>query len=111
MFIVFSVFTLARNATGVATSDKFITALKNYFKCEALGHVPGKCNRSDFEQYKNAYMSALSYALMGLVPLGILNFALKWSSVKAVAVKSLHHLSRKSSKITKVSSLSSGNKM
>ena len=55
-------------------------------------------------------MSAISYTLIGLIPLGILNFVLKWKSVKEVAVKTFNRLSRKSPDITKVSSLSSGNR-
>ena len=111
MFLLFTIFTLARIATGSAKSDKFIAALTNYFKCEALGYVPGKCDRSEFEQYDNHYMSAISYILMGLVPLGILNYVLKWTSVKEVTVKSIHRLTRKSSEIKNDSSLSSGNRV
>ena len=93
-------FTLVHTAIFTAQSDKFIAAVTDYFKCEALGHVPGKCNRSEFEQYSNPYMSAVSYTLIGLIPLGILNFVLKWRSVKEIAVKSLQSLSRKPSEIT-----------
>ena len=50
-------------------------------------------------------MSAISYILIGLIPLGILNFVLKWKSVKEVAVKSFYWLSRKSPDIRKVSNL------
>ena len=111
MFIVFVVFTLVHSAIVTAKSDKFVSVLTDYFKCEALGHVPGKCNRSEFEHIYSPYMSAISYALIGLVPLGILNFVLKWRSVKEVAVKSLRRLTRKSSEITNVSSSSSDNKV
>ena len=105
LFIVFAVFTLVHTAIVTARSDKFIAAVTDYFKCEALGHVPGKCNRSEFEQYCNPYMSAISYTLIGLIPLGILNFVLKWKSVKELAIKSFHWLSRKSPGITKVLNL------
>ena len=56
------------------------------FKCEALGHVPGKCNISEFEQYYNPYIRAISYILVGLIPLSVLNLVLKWSSVKEIAI-------------------------
>ena len=58
-------------------------------------------------------MSAISYTLIGLVPLGILNFVLKWKLVKEVTVKSFHWLSKKPpdiKDIKKVSSMSSGNR-
>ena len=111
MFIVFSVFTLVHSAIVTAKSDKFVSVLTDYFKCEALGHVPGKCSRSEFEHIYSPYMSGIAYALIGLIPLGILNFVLKWRSVKEVAGKSFHRLSRKSSEITNVSSSSSDNRM
>ena len=50
-FIVFAVFTLVHTEYVAAKADKFIGALTDYFKCEALGHVPGKCSRSKFEHY------------------------------------------------------------
>ena len=110
LILVFTVFNLVHSAIFTAISDKLIAALTDFFKCEALGYVPGKCNRSDFEQYDNPYLSAISYIIAGLVPLSILNFVLKWKAVKEVAVKTFDWLSRKSPDITKVSSLSSGNR-
>ena len=110
MSIISRTVNLVHSAIFTATSDKFIAALTDFFKCEALGYVSGKCNRSYFEQYDNPYMSAISHIILGLVPLSILNFVLKWKSVKEVAVKTFHWLSRKSPDITKVSSLSSDNR-
>ena len=63
--------------------------------CEALGHVPDKCNRSEFEQYYNPYMSAISYTPIGLIPVGILNFVLMWNSIKEIAKKSVRWLAKK----------------
>ena len=110
LFLVFAIYTLVHGAIFTAISDNFLAAVTDYFKCEALGYVPEKCNRSEFEQYDNPYMSAIYYTLTGLVPLGILNFVLKWRSVKKVAVKYFCCLSRKPD-ITKVSSLSSDNRV
>ena len=100
-FVVFAIFTLVHTGYVTATADKFIAALTEYFKCEVLGHVPGKCSRSKFEQYHTPLMSAIAYTLMEL------NYALKWRSIKEVTVKSLHLLS---TKIT-TSKVSSSNKM
>ena len=111
LFLVFAIFILVHSAIATAKSDKFFAALTDYFKCEALGHVPGKCDRSEFEQYYNPYMSALAYILIGLIPLGVLNVVLKWSSVKEIAVKSFCYLSRISSWIINDSSLSSDNRV
>ena len=111
LFVVFAIIILVHSAIATAKSDKFFAALTDYFKCEALGHVPAKCDRSEFEQYYNPYMSALAYILIGLIPLGILNVVLKWSSVKEIAVKSFCYLSRMSSWIINDSSLSSDNRV
>ena len=81
-FILFAVYVLVQNGIVQAKSDTFITALTGYFKCEAFGHIPGKCNRSNFEQHYNQYLATISYILMGLIPLGILNFVLKWRSAQ-----------------------------
>ena len=81
-FILFAVFTLVQNSLGIASFDTFITSLTDYFKCEAFGHIPGKCNRSSFEQQYNQYLTALNNILLGLIPLTILNFVLKWRSVQ-----------------------------
>ena len=110
LFLVFAVVTLVHTAIVIAKFVKIVAAVIEYFKCEALRYVPGKCNRSEFEEYYNPYMIAISYTLIALVPLGILNFVLKWRSVKEVAMKSFHWLSRNVSDITKVSTLSLDNR-
>ena len=102
--------TLVHTAIVTTKSDKFIAAVTDYFKCEALGHVPGKCNRSEFEHYNNPYMSSITYVLIGLIPLGILNFVLKWKSITDVAEKSFHWLAKKPQN-TNLSSLSSGRRV
>ena len=103
----FKVVTSVHTGYVTATADKFTTALTDYFKCEALGHVPGKCSRSKFEQYHTPLMSAIAYTLMGLIPLSFLNYVLKWRSIKEVTVKSFHLLSTKRT----TSKVSSSNKM
>ena len=94
-FTVFGIFKLARVSNSIAKIDRLISALTDYFKCEALGHVPGKCSREQFERLATPYFSAISYLLLGLIPLSILNFVFKWSSVKK-AKKKLTTLLQKS---------------
>ena len=86
-FIIFGVFILGHVSDITAKSKKFELALVEYFQCEAFGHIPGKCDRGTFDKIYSPYMSAIAYMLMGLVPLSILNFILKWSSVKSVGNK------------------------
>ena len=81
MFTVFSTYTLARYSNSIAHTDKLLSALTDYFKCEALGHVPGRCSREPFERLQIAYVNALSYLLLGGIILSILNFVIKWKMV------------------------------
>ena len=92
-FTVFSTYTLARYSNSIANTDKLLSALTDYFKCEALGHVPGRCSREPFERLENPYVNALSYLLLGCMILSILNFVIKWRMV----TKGIRLLRQKSS--------------
>ena len=70
-----------------ANGDKLIDGMKVYFICEASGHVPGKCDRNVFERHFYPSMSCISYILMGLIPLSILNFVVNWNKVKGIVCK------------------------
>lgn len=54
---------------GIATSnyDETVDGLVTYF---ASSHVPGKCERTMFEQY----MSAVACVLLELIPLSVMKF-------------------------------------
>ena len=95
-FILFTVFSVAQISDYLANKGGLLEALSNYFKCEALGHIPGKCNRSQFEHYYNPFLNAITNTLMGLIPLSILNFVLKWKSVRRVTKKGFSTINRKS---------------
>ena len=82
VFIIFGVHNLVDVAIITANNDKFIEALTTYFKCELSGHVPDKCDRSEFEQYKHPYVSAVSNILFGLFPISILNYVFNFEKVK-----------------------------
>ena len=88
-FTIFGVFTVGNQSSIEANSDKLGAALMQYFECEALGHVPGKCDRGTFENIYSPYLSAITYILMSLTSLSILNFILKWSSVKSTGNKAV----------------------
>ena len=95
MFIVFVIFTLARTSVILSKADELVSALTDYFKCEALGYVPGRCNRETFERLTLPYFSAIGDITLGLIPLSILNFVFKWSSVKKAKNKLAATLCRK----------------
>ena len=88
-YVIFGVFILGQVSDITAKSDKFQAALREYFECEAFGHVPGKCDRGTFDKIFSPYTSVITYILMSLIPLSILNFILKWSSVKTVKNKAI----------------------
>ena len=94
-FIIFGVFILGHVSDITAKSGKFQAALREYFECEAFGYVPGKCDRGTFDE--SPYMSIIVYMLMSLIPLSILNFILKWSSVKNAGNKAVKLTKRYSS--------------
>ena len=81
-YIIFGVYTLIYVSIVTANSHKFGQALTAYFKCELSGHVPDKCDRSEFEQYKYPYVASISFILIGLLPISILNYVLKFEIVK-----------------------------
>ena len=70
------------DAVLIANSDKFVEALMAYFKCELSGHVPDKCDRSEFEQYTHPYVSVISNIMLGLLPISILTYVLNIEKVK-----------------------------
>ena len=53
---------------------EFFTALEQYFACEALGHVPGKCSRDEVEKYSRPYLVMIVYISNCLIPLTSLVF-------------------------------------
>ena len=79
---VFSLFSLGYVSSVIARFPAFEAALTQYFECEAFGHDQGKCSRSIFEKMYSPYMSAVTYFLVGLVSLSILNFVIKWKKMK-----------------------------
>ena len=112
-FILFAVFILVQKSLRLATLDTFIAALTDYISCESFGHIPGKCNRSSFEQHYNQYLAAISNILMGLIPLSILNFVLKWRSVQKKVKIFLECIRRSTKRIvtaTNPTSISSSDK-
>lgn len=68
---------------GIVTGnmDRVRDGLNNYFVCESTGHIPGKCDRREFEQYLYPSMSSVAYIFLGLIPLGVLNFIVKWEKL------------------------------
>lgn len=85
-FLILGIFILCLNRYLKSREDEFFSALTQYFTCEAFGHVEGKCDRNTFTKVYNPVMFSVLYIFMGLIPLSILNFVLKWNSVKTAGV-------------------------
>ena len=85
--IVFGIYILGAFSDTIAKANELIFLLTDHFKCEALGHVPGKCSREPFERLISPYVLIVAHILLGLAPLSILNFVFKWSSIKKAKEK------------------------
>ena len=48
-FIIFLIVTLIKDAVYISGRAPFEDAMSSYFACEAVGYVPGKCDRESFE--------------------------------------------------------------
>ena len=94
-YIIFGVYTLVYVSIVTANSHKFGEALTAYFKCKLSGDVPHKCDRSEFEQYKYPYVSSISFILIGLLPISILNYVLKFEIVKKLLLSRLVSLGKR----------------
>ena len=49
-FIIFLVVTLSTDVVYISGRAQFQDAVNSYFACEAVGYVPGKCDRESFER-------------------------------------------------------------
>ena len=82
-FAVFGVISMVFGAILDAKYDNFLNATKHYVACEALGPSPGSCD--SFVQEMNRYgfykLSAVTYILIGLLPLVALIFIWDWSTI------------------------------
>ena len=56
-FIIFLIVTLIKDAVYVSGRAAFEDALNSYFACEAVGYVPGKCDRDSFEHFSYPLLS------------------------------------------------------
>ena len=63
-------------------TKEFVTALEQYFACEALGHVPGKCSRDEVEKYSWPYLTTIAFVSTCLIPLPSLVFIVNLNRLK-----------------------------
>lgn len=73
--------TLYSTVLGTHTKE-FVIALEQYFACEALGHVPGKCSRDDIEKYSWPYLTMIAFVSTCLIPVPSLVFVVNVNRLK-----------------------------
>lgn len=66
--IVFGVLASVLSVISGTEGVKFSFAVTTYFACEREGHVPGECDRSEFERYSFSYLSMLAFVSFALLP-------------------------------------------
>ena len=88
-FIIFGVYTMIQTGVTTAHGKELTQGLTNYFLCEFPGNASRECDRNEFEKYSHPYLLAVTYVLLGFIPLTILNFVLNVRSTKAFIMKHL----------------------
>lgn len=103
-FLILGMFILCLNGYLQSREDEFESALAQYFACEAFGYVEGKCDHNTITNVYSPFVIAALYLFLSLLPLSILNYVLKWKSVKK-AGKSMRKFASKRSLLFQESSL------
>uniref|UniRef100_A0A1X7VWC8 FZ domain-containing protein n=1 Tax=Amphimedon queenslandica TaxID=400682 RepID=A0A1X7VWC8_AMPQE len=67
-----------------AKADNKAEAMNEFFKCEALGYVPGNCDEGKHERIIYPYINVIVYTSVNLVPLVTLIYVVKWAWIKKV---------------------------
>ena len=82
-FVFFVTILNSKEAVLFAERDSYWDAVDDYFLCEAVGHVEGRCSRESFEQYSHPLLDiARSFALTFL-PVVVMLYLINCSSLKA----------------------------
>ena len=81
-FLMFLILVNCRDALYVAQRESFRDAVSNYFLCEAVGYVPGKCSREALEQFTYPPLSITFYAMAFLMPVVFLLFVINIRTLK-----------------------------
>ena len=91
-FAAFGVISLVDMAAVVARAGEFLNVTKQYASCEASGTSLVSCN-FDKEFKANGFysLSALAFAMVGLLPFVILIFIIDWRATGKIVKKILLH--------------------
>ena len=108
--VVFLVLLNIQDAVLIAEQDSLRDAVNLYFLCEAVGHVPGKCNRESFEQYSHPLLNIVFYVASFFLPAVMLLYLINCRLLKEKVertkfIKTLRFFSERKStaKLTNIS--------
>ena len=88
-FTIFGVYIMIQTGVTTAHAQELALGLTNYFLCEFPGNASRECDRNMFEKYSHPYLLAVTYVLLGFIPLTILNFVLNVRLTKGFVMKHL----------------------
>ena len=62
----------------VSYTSSIGSKLEDYFQCEAPGHTPGKCSRTDFERLTLVIPDGITYLILSFTAFNMLCFIINW---------------------------------
>ena len=93
---MFGIVTLSYFSTATINRDEFLTAIGQYFICEAAGSGT-ECDRSEFEQYTYSGLIITTFVLLAFIPYVSLIFVVNWRATKELCKKTWKSLRQNSS--------------
>ena len=86
---------------GLVTSGLLLSNLSHvlfqsivtHFACEALGFIPGKCDRSLFEQKSFSYLRTVTFVFYAFIPIVSLVFVIDTKKIRRQVLMRCFHLS------------------
>ena len=95
---------ISQAAIRIAWREPYRNLTENYFLCEAVGHIPGRCSREPLEQYTFviSLMNCIYYIMTAFSPVIHLMFVincriLKEGVLRMKTAQTLRSISKKSS--------------
>ena len=88
-FVIFGVTSMVFVADVEAKVENFINATKQYINCEAMGATNKSCDQfvDDIDRDGFFTLGAVTYILIGLLPVVILTFIIDWSATGKIFKK------------------------
>ena len=99
-FIVVIAMLIARSGINELFEEALWSSIRDYFLCEAVGHVEGKCSRESFEKYLAPLLEGLLYIMVGLFPVVYLLFVVNLEQIFARVKEIVHIHCTKSTKLS-----------